>query len=211
MNETIIRSAQRSNRNQGFLRLGLCRASVWFAVFGSLLLPALPAFPQGRAGREWAFRQHRRILAGRARARNREQRAGFFRRLRDLQPKEQERVLANDKRFQRLPPERQQRIRENLHRWNDLSPQRREQLREREAIFSRLSPAQRQEARGIFLEWRDLRPDQRQRIMRAFRHMRDLPPGARQQFLASPEVQQRFSPQEQNILERLGRLLPPGG
>ena len=62
----------------------------------------------------------------------------FYEHLRDLPPKEQERVLANDKRFQRLPPQRQQRIRENLRRWNDLSPQRKEQLREREEIFSQV-------------------------------------------------------------------------
>ena len=202
----MTRSDQSSKQNGGF---GLCRTALWVAVFASFLLPALPAFSQGAGSRGWAIRGRWRPVEARQRARNGEQRPSFFSRLRDLPPKEQERVLTNDERFQSLPPERQDRIRENLRRWNELPPQRKEQLREREAIFSRLSPAQRQEARGIFREWRELRPIERQRIMRAFRYMRDIPPGERQRFLDSARVQQRFSPQEQNILRGLGRLLPP--
>ena len=207
----MTRSDQSQPRTRGFQGLGLCRAAVWAVVFGAFLLPALPAFSQGFRGREFAFLQRRRVLAARQRARIRAQRPGFFRRLRDLPPKEQERVLANDKRFQSLPPERQERIRENLRRWNDLPPQRKEQLREREEIFSRLSPAQRQEARRIFRNWRDLAPDQREKLTRAFRQMRDLPPAEREQFLQSPQVKKRFSPEERTMLRRLSYLLPETG
>src|ERR1700693_1212275 len=42
----------------------------------------------------------------------------FFKRLRELPPEEQERVMANDRRFQQLPPERQAQIRDNLRHWN---------------------------------------------------------------------------------------------
>jgi hypothetical protein len=182
---------------------GWRRTALWVSVFVSFLLPALPANSQGLGPRtRW------RPVEARQRAGSEAQRPGFFQRLRDLPPKEQERVLANDKRFQSLPPERQEKIRENLQRWNNLPPERKDQLREREAIFSSLTPAQRQEARGIFLEWRELRPIERRKIMRAFRYMRNLPPGERQRFLDSPQVRDRFSPNERTLLERLGHLLP---
>lgn len=196
------------NSKQGG-RPSLCRRALWFAIFALFLLPGLPAFSQGAGSRGWGFGARGRLVAARQQGRNGEARPGFFRRLRDLPPKEQERVLANDKRFQSLPRERQKMIRENLRRWNQLSPQRKQQLRERAEIFARLTPAQRQEARGIFREWRELGPLERRKILRAFRMMRDLPPGERGRFLASPRVRERFSPHERNMLRKLGKLLPP--
>ncbi len=133
---------------------------------------------------------------------------GFMKRLRDLPPQEQERVMANDERFQRLPPERQARIRERLRSWNALSPEERERFRARQDIFSSLSPDQRRQARGLFQQWRQLDPERRQMLMRAFRRLRDLPPAEREQFLASPEVAKRLSPEERDLLSGLGKLLP---
>lgn len=135
---------------------------------------------------------------------------GFFRRLRELPPEEQERALANDSRFQRLSPARQQMIRERLRQWNALSPEMKERVCEREEVFMSLSPEQRREARGIFPRWRELAPERRQALMQAFRQLRDAPAGQRKQFLASEEVQKRFSPEEREILAGLGYLLPQG-
>ena len=133
---------------------------------------------------------------------------GFLRRLRDLPPEQQERVLRNDERFQRLPPERQQMIRERLRQWSALSPEERQRIRERQEIFMNLSPEQRREARALFPRWQQLEPERRQEVMRAFRQMRDLPPKERPQFLSRPDVQKRFHPEERRLLEGLGRLLP---
>ncbi len=133
---------------------------------------------------------------------------GFVKRLRDLPPEEQERVLANDERFQRLPTERQEMIRERLRRWNALNPEEKERLRERQEIFESLSPQQREEARALFQQWRRLEPERRKELMVAFRRLRDLPPGEREGFLSSPEIGKRFSPSERDLLFGLGRLLP---
>jgi hypothetical protein len=134
---------------------------------------------------------------------------GFFEHLRELPPEEQERVIANDQRFHTLPPERQEMIRERLRRWNALSPEQKDRIRQREEIFESLSPTQREEARAIFQQqWSHLEPGRRFELMQAFRQLRGLPPGERQRFLSSPQVQKRFSPEERNILEGLGRLLP---
>jgi uncharacterized protein DUF3106 len=133
---------------------------------------------------------------------------GFFKRLRELPPAEQERVMASDARFRRLPSVRQQMIRQRLERWNALTPEQHARFREREEIFESLSPAQREEARALFPEWRRLPLERRNALMEAFRQVRDMPPGQREQFLNGPEAVQRFSPEERSLLGGLTRLLP---
>lgn len=132
----------------------------------------------------------------------------FMKRLRDLPPAEQERVLANDARFRHLPRERQEMIRENLRRWNALSPEEKERMRERQEIFGSLSPQQREAARAVFLQWRELPAERRSSLMDAFRRLRDLPPGERPKFLSDQEMVKRFSPEERGILAGLSTLLP---
>ncbi|HEY6293679.1 MAG TPA: DUF3106 domain-containing protein [Terriglobia bacterium] len=133
---------------------------------------------------------------------------GFFQKLRELPPDEQAKVLENDAHFQSLPPERQQQIRENLNRWNAATPAQKETLRQREEIVQGLSAAQRDRLREVFPLWRQLPEDRQQALMQAFRKLRDLPPAGREKFLASPEVQQEFSPEEREILSSLKSLLP---
>ncbi|MDE3181047.1 MAG: DUF3106 domain-containing protein [Acidobacteriota bacterium] len=134
--------------------------------------------------------------------------AGFFKRLRDLPPDQQDQVLRNDAQFHRLPPARQQQIRANLRRWNNLNPHQRQVLRQREEILQSLSPAQRRELRTVFPAYRKLPAPQQRQVMNAFRRLRDMPSGQRQRFLSSPGFAQRFSPQQQDVLRGLSNLLP---
>ena len=132
----------------------------------------------------------------------------FMQFLRDLPPEQQERVLANNPRFKSLPPERQQQIRENLKRWNEASFEQREVILQREEIVQSLSPEQRDQLRQIFPRWRELPPGRRQILMQEFRKVRDLPPADRENFLSNPELQQKLSSVELDILRSLNGLLP---
>ncbi len=134
----------------------------------------------------------------------------LLRYLRDKPPAEQERFMARDLQFKHLPPERQEQIREDLRRWNAMSAGEKDKIRQREQSFLNLSPQQRQEARATYPVWRDLPPERRQAVMRAFRRLRDMSPEDRRRYLASSEVRDRFSPQERQLLEGLGKLLPEG-
>jgi type II secretory pathway pseudopilin PulG len=183
-------------------------AAVLAAVLAGLLLPALPAFSQTRAERRREILQAHRMRVRQALRRQAARRAGFFARLRELPPKEQERVLKNDKRFQSLPPARQQQIRENLKHWNQLSADQKEQVRKREEIYSQLTPEQRRNVREMSGEWRNLRPAERLRVRMALRRMRGMTPEERQKFLDSPQFRQRFSSEEQKIVRGLGQLFP---
>jgi len=185
-----------------------CAAAVIAVLLGGVLLATVPAVCQTRVERRTEIRQARRMRARQALPTHAAGRKGFFARLRDLPPKEQERVLKNDRRFQSLPPERQQKIRENLQHWNQLSPEQKDQIRKREEIYSQLTPEQRQNVREMSAEWRDLRPAERMRVRMALRRMRSMMPEERQKFLASPQFQERFSPEEQKIVRGLGALFP---
>jgi hypothetical protein len=156
--------------------------------------PSRRVEPERRESGEF---QQRRPLAG-----------GVFRRLRELPPAEQRRVMANNPLFRSFSPQRQELIRERLRQWNAMTPQEKERVRQREEIFESLSPLQRREARNIFPQWRDLPPARRQALMVAFRHLRDIPPDQRQSYLDSQPVREQFSPHERDILEGLNRLLP---
>lgn len=133
---------------------------------------------------------------------------GFFKRLRELPPAEQERVMANDERFQRLPPERKAEIRQNLKHWNSLTPQQKQATRERQEILESLSPEKRQEARALFPQYNRLPPGRKQAVGQAFMRLASLPPAQRERVLSRPQFQNRFSPEERDLLRGLSRLLP---
>ncbi|MGH9378623.1 MAG: DUF3106 domain-containing protein [Terriglobia bacterium] len=133
--------------------------------------------------------------------------ANFFQRLRDQPPAQQDKILRNDAQFHNLSLLRRQQIRANLRRWNSLTPHQKQVLRQREEIVQSLSPAQRQDLRNVFPQYRRLPPGQQQQVMRAFRRLRDMPPAKRQRLLNSPGFQQRFTPQQQNVLRGLSHLL----
>ncbi|MGO8788179.1 MAG: DUF3106 domain-containing protein [Terriglobia bacterium] len=200
----------------GCIRTGsprlLCRNLLW-----ALLLPILflSASAQAQNRDETGAQQEAGAEPGGPRGgstgQQRPMPGGIFRRLRELPPMQQRRVMANNPQFRRLSPERQELIRERLRQWNALTPQQKERVREREEILEGLSPAQRQYARNIFPQWCDLTPARRQAVMVAFRHLRDLPPDQRQSFLESQHVREQFSPHEREILEGLNKLLPTSG
>lgn len=180
------------------------RAVAVVVLLAGALLAAVPLTAQ-KAPR---VRRLQKMQVRQAMKQERARQPGFFERLRDLPPSEQERILQNDRRFQRLPPERQQKIRENLQRWNQLSPEQKAKLRQRERILAQLTPEQRQHVREMSRQWREMSPAERRNVRIALRLMRNMTPNQRQKFLDSPQFRNHFSPEEQNILRGLGSLFP---
>ncbi len=144
-------------------------------------------------------------------SRRRQNRRNFLERLRTLLPEEQERILANDRRFRNLTPEQQEEIRRRLKRWNRVPPDERRRMRQRQRVLGGLSPAQRRHVRSLFDQWRSLPPERRQLLVQSFRRLRSLPPDKRREFLEGPELEGRLTPQERRTLAGLARLLPPPG
>ncbi|MGH9406323.1 MAG: DUF3106 domain-containing protein [Terriglobia bacterium] len=159
-----------------------------------------PRPPRPRANQPW--RQHRIQQDAHQHA------PGFFQRLRDLPPVQQDQVLRNDAQFHRLPLVRQQQIRQRLAQWNTRTPRQKQTLRQREEIFQSLSPAKRRELTRVFPEYRKLGPGRQEQVMRVFRRLRNMPPGQRRRFLNSPAFGRRFTPRQQYVLRGLNDLLP---
>lgn len=185
------------------------------ALLLTLLISPAASWAQQRAGQPPHPRREAQAPGQREGEANRRpgearprQRLGFFQRLREMPPWQQQRVMENSPQFQRLPRERQEMIRQRLRMWNQMTPQQQERVREREEIFQSLSPAQRQEARSLFPQYRELTPARRQAVIVAFRHLRDLPPDQRQAYLNSQYVREQYSPHEREILGGLNKLLP---
>jgi len=131
----------------------------------------------------------------------------LFKKLRDLPPEEQEKVLRNNQRFQELPKERQDELLNRLHRFQALSPEQKEMIEQRFAAFSKLTPEQREKVREIYQQhWRNLPPARRKALTEEFRKLREMPPGDREKYLSSNELEGRFNPDERDILRQLNSL-----
>jgi hypothetical protein len=135
-------------------------------------------------------------------------RGEWLRKHQDLPPAEQEKALQNDPAFKQLPPEKQQRLINRLRNFNSLPPEERRRILERMETFEHLPPSERQQLRGFYGQMRDLPVDRRLAVRQAVRQLSGMTPAERERMLNSPQFQQRFSPQEQNLVRGLAQFEP---
>lgn len=98
-------------------------------------------------------------------------------------------------RFLQLPPEQQRRALQQLP-----APRRRIVMRRLQAI-QLLSPQERRILRGRFQAFSDLAPDRQAAVRREIRQLRQLEPDEQRKALASPDVRDRFSDDELQLLD----------
>lgn len=185
-------------------------------VVASLVLPlagVAPAHAQRRMARGRARAQAIRRQRAVQRVERRQIPQTWMNRLRTMSPEQQQRFLANDRRFQNLTPEQQAQIRSRLEQWNRLTPKQRQVLTRRARILERMSPQERREIRQVILpEWRQLRPARRQVLVGKLRQLQGLSNAEREKRLKNPEFVQGLSPKERDLLKKLAQLrVGPGG
>lgn len=120
-------------------------------------------------------------------------------------PQQRERALAM------LPPDRQAQIRKQLE-WFDSLPKAQQDLQIRRLErFASLPPDQQLIVRLQMEALAKLPPPRRQAIQRALVMLQSLPRPQRNARLSNPAFKNRFSPEEQKIIEDLSNawLLPP--
>lgn len=133
--------------------------------------------------------------------------ANWMERVQKMSPQEQERFLANNRRFRSLPPERQAQIRARLKQWNSLTPQQQQALIRRERILRRLTPDQRREVRLVIMpQWAQLPPARRVVLVRKLQQLQGLSDQERQKRLDDQQFLQDLSPREQDLLKELAKL-----
>ena len=124
-----------------------------------------------------------------------------------MSPEQQEKFLANNKRFQNLPPDKQAQVRQALGRWNNLSPAERDELIHRNQVWQRMSPEKRELYRNQILpKWQQMSPDRRQLVIGRLHTLQGMTPEQQQKALNDPRFMQGLSPEEQGVLRDLSSL-----
>jgi hypothetical protein len=72
--------------------------------------------------------------------------------------------------------------------------------------WEHLSPEQKGQARQLHDQMQQLAPERRQAVTNEIQTLRGMPPAARQRALDSDAVKNRFSPQEQDMLNNASKL-----
>ena len=200
--------------------MSLARKLVTLALLAAVLLPA-SAWAQRSQGRSQGSNSQRmQPPAGSPDQRRggwvRHRRAGqgahfgdWLRKNRNLTPEEQERALADDRRFQQLSPEAQQRLRERLREFNNLSPEEQDRILNRMDRFGHLTPEQQKRARELFDRMRALPDDRRRKIHQTFGELRGLTPEEREARLNSEPLSTELSAEERDLMRQMFTLPPP--
>ena len=124
--------------------------------------------------------------------------------MRDLSPRDRERVLQNSKTFQNLSPDKQGKIRQQFRQWDNMAPQQRATLRENEATWRRLTPDQREHIKNDVLPQMRQMPWERQQIInQKLGVLQNMPESARNQRLNDPNFTKGMNDQERSVLHDL--------
>jgi len=136
--------------------------------------------------------------------------------MRNLPPRDRERVLQNSRTFQSLSPEKQNKIRQQFNQWDRLTPEQQSKLRENENTWRELTPGQQQHIKNdVMPKWREMPWDRQQVMSQKLRVLQNMPESARNRRLNDPNFTSGMSDNEKSMLKDLshthvGAPDPPG-
>ncbi|MCC6363291.1 MAG: DUF3106 domain-containing protein [Bryobacterales bacterium] len=166
-----------------------------FAILLGLLLALPPAQAQVRKG---VFAKK-----GPLKKRQEARRAQMIDRLSNMTPKQRERAL------QRLPEERRKRVERNLDRYNELTPEQKQRIQRSARVLENMPPDKQQAVRQVYRRMTALPQERRVEIRREVNRLSRMSAEERQTHLNSDAFKNRFSPEEQGMVQELTNLFPP--
>lgn len=122
--------------------------------------------------------------------------------LRQLSPEERERVL------ERYPPKQQENIRKRLQNLDNMPEAQKQRQLGFMDEFYRLPPDKQQQVRREMNAFNALPADRIAAVRAAYARLSKATPEEREQILARPQFQERFSPEELQILRVLPEYWP---
>ncbi|MBI3282067.1 MAG: DUF3106 domain-containing protein [Acidobacteria bacterium] len=125
-----------------------------------------------------------------------------FERLRKMPPAQRQRVL------EKLPPERRARLEAELENFNRMPAEQRQKLRKQYEEFRQLPPDQQDAARRLFRRFNTLPENRRPVVREEFLRFRTLTPEERRARINSDEFRNKYTRQEQQLLENLAKTMP---
>jgi Protein of unknown function (DUF3106) len=127
--------------------------------------------------------------------------------MRDLSPRDRERVLQNSQAFQNLSPDKQNRIRQQFNQWDHMTPPQRADQKIKEDNWRKLSPEQRDYIRNdIAPKWRQMPWDRQQVMKQKLSILQNMPESARNQRLNDPNFARGMSDDERSVLHDLAHM-----
>src|SRR5215467_3022796 len=131
----------------------------------------------------------------------------FVDQMRDLSPRDRERVLQSSKSFQEMSPDKQNRIRQQFNQWDRLNPQQRADLRSKEDTWRRMTPDQRDYVKNNVLpRWKQIPWGRQQVIQQKLSVLQNMPESARNQRLSDPNFTRGMSDEDRATLHELSHL-----
>jgi len=104
----------------------------------------------------------------------------------NLNPREKQRTLENNRDFQRRPPAEQQRIKRGLENWTRLTPEQQNHIKN-----------------NVLPKWRQLPPDRQRAIGSRLNVLQNMPESARNQHLSDPNFTRGMSEDDKAMLRDL--------
>jgi len=111
------------------------------------------------------------------------------------------------KKLNQLSPQEQRKVIENYNRQRNLSPADRQEIKKREETFSRLTPEQKDHVRNdLAPKWKQLPPDRQRAIQQRLGVLQNMPESARNQHLNDPNFTRGMSEEDKAMLRDLSHL-----
>jgi hypothetical protein len=111
------------------------------------------------------------------------------------------------KKLNQLSPQEQKKVIENYNKQRNLSPADRQEIKKREEIFGRLTPEQKDHVRNdLAPKWKQLPPDRQRAIQQRLGVLQNMPESARNQHLNDPNFTRGMNEEDKAMLRDLSHL-----
>jgi hypothetical protein len=123
-------------------------------------------------------------------------------RLERMTPEQRSKALAN------LPPQRRQEIEQKLEQFDRLPPEERLRYRNQLERMSSLPPQRQNQVRRSIRQFQELPDDRKALVRRELDRMAAMPDDARRSYMNTEEFRNRYTPNEQQMMQNLAEILP---
>lgn len=123
-------------------------------------------------------------------------------RLERMTPEQRSKALAN------LPPQRRQEIEQKLDEFDRLPPEERLRVRNQLERMNSLPPQRQNQVRRSIRQFQDLPDDRKLLVRRELDRMAAMPDDARRAYMNTEEFRNRYTPNEQQMMQNLAEILP---
>jgi len=123
-------------------------------------------------------------------------------RLERMTPEQRSKALAN------LPPQRRQEIEQKLDEFDRLPPEERMRNLNQLERMNSLPPQRQNQVRRSLRQFQDLPDDRKLLVRQELDRMAAMPDDARRAYMNAEEFRNRYTPNEQQMMQNLAEILP---